>query len=118
MLHGFADTGDIGAPARQNSKKPYRRRAGLRGMGPLALPTPATRKRTRPSTHRCDGYLRIEKADLVTQDIGNMVGYAWRPISERALFKWVVIDAPLPGLVIGEDQTNAIAVAFQLPRTR
>jgi len=42
--------------------------------------------------------LKIEKADLVTHDIGNMVGYALAAQYPARITKWVVIDAPLPGI--------------------
>jgi pimeloyl-ACP methyl ester carboxylesterase len=41
--------------------------------------------------------LNVQKADLVTHDIGNMVGYALAAQYPDGITKWVVIDAPLPG---------------------
>jgi pimeloyl-ACP methyl ester carboxylesterase len=40
----------------------------------------------------------VEKADLVTHDIGNMVGYALAAQYPKRITRWVVIDAPLPGI--------------------
>ena len=42
--------------------------------------------------------LGVQKADLVTHDIGNMVGYALAAQYPDRITKWVVIDAPLPGI--------------------
>jgi pimeloyl-ACP methyl ester carboxylesterase len=42
--------------------------------------------------------LKIQKADLVTHDIGNMVGYALAAQYPSRITRWAVIDAPLPGL--------------------
>ncbi len=42
--------------------------------------------------------LNIQKADLVTHDIGDMVGYAHAAQYPNRLPKWVVIAAPLPGI--------------------
>jgi pimeloyl-ACP methyl ester carboxylesterase len=42
--------------------------------------------------------LKIQTADLVTHDIGNMVGYALAAQYPARISKWVVIDAPLPGI--------------------
>jgi pimeloyl-ACP methyl ester carboxylesterase len=42
--------------------------------------------------------LRIEKADLVTHDIGNMVGYAFAAQYPARVTRWVAMDAPLPGI--------------------
>jgi pimeloyl-ACP methyl ester carboxylesterase len=42
--------------------------------------------------------LKIEKAALVTHDIGNMVGYAFAVQFPARVTRWVVMDAPLPGI--------------------
>ena len=42
--------------------------------------------------------LKVEKAELVTHDIGNMVGYALAAQYPARITKWVIIDAPLPGI--------------------
>jgi pimeloyl-ACP methyl ester carboxylesterase len=42
--------------------------------------------------------LKIEKADFVTHDIGNLVGYAFAAQYPDRVTRWVVMDAPLPGI--------------------
>jgi pimeloyl-ACP methyl ester carboxylesterase len=42
--------------------------------------------------------LKVQKADLVTHDIGNMVGYALAAQYRARISRWVAIDAPLPGI--------------------
>src|SRR3981189_1715634 len=42
--------------------------------------------------------LKVQRADLVTHDIGNMVGYALAAQFSERVTRWVVIDAPLPGI--------------------
>ncbi len=42
--------------------------------------------------------LGVQKADLVTHDIGNMVGYALAAQYPDRITKWAIIDAPLPGI--------------------
>jgi pimeloyl-ACP methyl ester carboxylesterase len=42
--------------------------------------------------------LDVKTADLVTHDIGNMVGYALAADYPGRITKWVAIDAPLPGV--------------------
>jgi pimeloyl-ACP methyl ester carboxylesterase len=42
--------------------------------------------------------LEIDRADLVTHDIGNMVGYAFAAQFPARVTRWVIIDAPLPGI--------------------
>src|SRR6202000_3347561 len=48
--------------------------------------------------------LHVENIQLVTHDIGNMVGYALAAQAPQRVTKWVVMDAPLPGLGHWEDQ--------------
>jgi pimeloyl-ACP methyl ester carboxylesterase len=42
--------------------------------------------------------LQMKKADLVTHDIGNMVGYALAAEFPQRITRWAAIDAPLPGI--------------------
>ncbi len=42
--------------------------------------------------------LKIDRADLVTHDIGNMVGYAFAAEHRDRVTRFVIIDAPLPGI--------------------
>jgi pimeloyl-ACP methyl ester carboxylesterase len=42
--------------------------------------------------------LGFQEVALVTHDIGNMVGYAFAALFPRRVTKWVVMDAPLPGI--------------------
>jgi pimeloyl-ACP methyl ester carboxylesterase len=100
MLHGFADTGDMWAPAAAILAKTHRVVVpDLRGMGLSAHPdTGYTKKNQAVDIAGVMDALKIEKADLVTHDIGNMVGYALAAQYPARITKWVVIDAPLPGI--------------------
>jgi pimeloyl-ACP methyl ester carboxylesterase len=42
--------------------------------------------------------LKVGKVDLVTHDIGNMVGYAFAAEHPERVTKFVLMDAPLPGV--------------------
>jgi pimeloyl-ACP methyl ester carboxylesterase len=42
--------------------------------------------------------LKIGKVELVTHDIGNMVGYAFAAEHPERVAKFVLLDAPLPGV--------------------
>jgi pimeloyl-ACP methyl ester carboxylesterase len=100
LVHGFGDTGDMWAPIAARLVKDHTVIVpDLRGMG--------------LSDHAQTGYtkvnqardlagvldrLKIDKADLVTHDIGNMVGYAFAAQYPDRVTRWVVIDAPLPGI--------------------
>lgn len=100
LLHGFGDTGDMWQPlARVLMANRTVIVPDLRGMG--------------LSSHPEDGYtkvaqakdlagildkLHVSKVDLVTHDIGNMVGYAFAALYSDRVKSWVLMDAPLPGL--------------------
>jgi pimeloyl-ACP methyl ester carboxylesterase len=100
MLHGFADTGDMWAPAAAVLVKNHRVVVpDLRGMGLSAHPDMGyTKKNQAVDIAGVMDALNIDKADLVTHDIGNMVGYALAAQYSARITKWVVIDAPLPGI--------------------
>lgn len=100
MLHGFADTGDMWAPAANALVKDHLVVVpDLRGMGLSAHPdTGYTKKNQAVDIVGVMDALKIQKADLVTHDIGNMVGYALAAQYPARIVRWVVIDAPLPGI--------------------
>jgi pimeloyl-ACP methyl ester carboxylesterase len=71
------------------------------------------------SSHPEDGYEKVAQArdlaaildqlgvkdvSLVTHDIGNMVGYAFAAQFRQRTIRWVVMDAPLPGIGHWDDQ--------------
>ena len=100
MLHGFGDTGDMWAPL---AKALIADRTvvvpDLRGMGLSSHPDRGYDKKTQGhDVARVFDRLKIETADLVTHDIGNMVGYAFAAQFPARVTRWVVMDAPLPGI--------------------
>jgi pimeloyl-ACP methyl ester carboxylesterase len=100
LLHGFGDTGDMWAPLAQVLVNDHTVIVpDLRGMGLSAHPnTGYTKKNQALDIAGVMDALKVEKADLVTHDIGNMVGYALAAQYPKRITKWVVIDAPLPGI--------------------
>jgi pimeloyl-ACP methyl ester carboxylesterase len=100
MLHGFGDTGDMWAPAAAALAKDHTVIVpDLRGMGLSAHPdTGYTKKSQAVDIAGVMDHLKIQKAALVTHDIGNMVGYALAVQYPARITRWVVIDAPLPGI--------------------
>ncbi|WP_027052431.1 alpha/beta fold hydrolase [Mesorhizobium erdmanii] len=100
LLHGFGDTGDMWAPAAIALMKDHTVIVpDLRGMGLSAHPDDGyTKKNQAVDIAGVMDALKIDKADLVTHDIGNMVGYALAAQYPKRITKWVVIDAPLPGI--------------------
>ena len=100
MLHGFADTGDMWAElAAALMGKRTVVVPDLRGMGLSSHPPAGYDKKTQgQDIARVLDKLGIEKADLVTHDIGNMVGYAFAAQFPARVTRWVAMDAPLPGI--------------------
>jgi pimeloyl-ACP methyl ester carboxylesterase len=71
----------------------------LRGLGLSSKPKTGFDKKTQAGdVAGVMDALKVEKADLVTHDIGNMVGYALAAQFPARITKWAVIDAPLPGI--------------------
>jgi len=100
MLHGFGDTGDMWAPLAEAIMRDHTVVVpDLRGMGLSSHPETGYDKKTQGGdVARVLDALKIEKADLVTHDIGNMVGYALAAQWPDRITRWVVMDAPLPGI--------------------
>jgi pimeloyl-ACP methyl ester carboxylesterase len=100
MLHGFGDSGDMWAPAVAVLARSHTVVVpDLRGMGLSAHPdTGYTKKNEALDIAGVMDALKLRQADLVTHDIGNMVGYALVAQFSTRITKWVVIDAPLPGI--------------------
>jgi pimeloyl-ACP methyl ester carboxylesterase len=106
LLHGFGDTGDMWVPLADILVKHHTVIVpDLRGMG--------------LSSHQDGGYektaqardlasvldkLGVRDVALVTHDIGNMVGYALAALYPARVTRWVVMDAPLPGIGHWDDQ--------------
>jgi pimeloyl-ACP methyl ester carboxylesterase len=106
LLHGFGDTGDMWVSLAEILVKNHTVIVpDLRGMG--------------LSSHQDGGYektaqardlagildeLEVQNVALVTHDIGNMVGYALAALYRARVTRWVVMDAPLPGIGHWDDQ--------------
>lgn len=100
LLHGFGDTGDMWAPLAADLAKDHTVIVpDLRGMGLSAHPDAGyTKKNQAIDIAGLMDALKVRKADLVTHDIGNMVGYALAVQYPTRIARWVAIDAPLPGI--------------------
>jgi pimeloyl-ACP methyl ester carboxylesterase len=101
LLHGFGDTGDMWAPLAARLVADHTVVVpDLRGMGLSSHPESGYDKKT--EAQDVAAVLRTLKIDgpiaLVTHDIGNMVGYAFAAQNRARVSRWVVMDAPLPGL--------------------
>jgi pimeloyl-ACP methyl ester carboxylesterase len=100
LLHGFGDTGDMWAPLAAVLVKNHTVIVpDLRGMGLSAHPqTGYTKKNQALDIVGVMDALHVERAALVTHDIGNMVGYALAVQFPQRITRWALIDAPLPGI--------------------
>jgi pimeloyl-ACP methyl ester carboxylesterase len=106
LLHGFGDTGDMWAPLADTLAKDHTVIVpDLRGMGLSSHPEGGYEKvaQARDLAAILD-QLGIQEVALVTHDIGNMVGYALAALFPQRLTRWVVMDAPLPGIGHWDDQ--------------
>ncbi len=112
LLHGFGETGDMWSPlAAKLAANHTVIVPDLRGMGLSARPSGGYDKKTQG--HDVAGVLdalRIDQADLVTHDIGNMVGYAFAAEYPARVRHFVLIDAPLPGVGPWDDIVRSHAL--------
>lgn len=100
MIHGYGETGDMWAPLAAALARDHTVIApDLRGMGLSSKPAGGYDKRTQAGDMaRILDSLGIERADLVTHDIGNMVGYAFAAQYLARVTRFVLMDAPIPGI--------------------
>jgi pimeloyl-ACP methyl ester carboxylesterase len=100
LLHGYGETGDMWVPLAKDLASDHTVVVpDLRGMGLSAKPAGGYDKKTQGGDiARILHTLKIETAALVTHDIGNMVGYAFAAQYRDRVLRFVVIDAPLPGV--------------------
>jgi pimeloyl-ACP methyl ester carboxylesterase len=100
MLHGFGDSGDMWAPLAAAIMHDHTVVVpDLRGMGLSSHPEGGYEKKAQAADiARVLDKLKIDKIDLVTHDIGNMVGYAFAAQYPNRVTRWVAMDAPLPGI--------------------
>ena len=112
LLHGYGETGDMWQPLAARLAKDHTVVVpDLRGMGLSARPTGGYDKKTQgQDIAGVLTALKIEHADLVTHDIGNMVGYALASERPGLITKFVIIDAPLPGIGPWDDIVRSHAL--------
>jgi pimeloyl-ACP methyl ester carboxylesterase len=112
LLHGYGETGDMWAPlAAQLARDHTVIVPDLRGMGNSPQPAGGYDKKTQgEDVAGVLDTLKIGEADLVTHDIGNMVGYAFAAEHPNRVTRFVLIDAPLPGIGPWDDITRSHAL--------
>ncbi|MGO4664941.1 alpha/beta fold hydrolase [Bosea sp. 2YAB26] len=100
LLHGYGETGDMwGEMAADLARDRTVIVPDLRGMGLSAIPEKGFDKKNQAADIAgvLDA-LKVDRAELVTHDIGNMVGFALAAGYRDRVTKFVLIDAPLPGV--------------------
>jgi pimeloyl-ACP methyl ester carboxylesterase len=108
LLHGFGDTGDMWQPLAVTLVRDHTVIVpDLRGMGLSSHPDGGYDKKTEArDIAQVLAQLKIDKIQLVTHDIGNMVGYALAAQNPGLVTRWVAMDAPLPGIGHWERQLS------------
>ena len=100
LLHGYGETGDMWAPLAADLARDHTVVVpDLRGMGLSTKPKGGYDKKTQgQDVAGVLDALKIGKADVVTHDIGNMVGFAFAAEHRDRVTRFVLIDAPVPGV--------------------
>ncbi len=100
MLHGYGETGDMWEPLAAEMAKDHTIIVpDLRGMGLSSHPADGYDKKTQAGDiETVLRSLNIQSVDLVTHDIGNMVGFAFAVQHPDQVSRFVLIDAPVPGV--------------------
>ena len=100
LLHGYGETGDMWAPLAANLMHDHTVVVpDLRGMGLSSKPAGGfTKMNQAVDVANVLDALKIERADVVAHDIGNMVAFAMAEKYPERVTKLVVIDAPIPGI--------------------
>ncbi|WP_447735171.1 alpha/beta fold hydrolase [Rhodanobacter soli] len=100
LLHGYGETGDMWQPLAVTLARNHTVIVpDLRGMGLSAHPDSGYDKKNqgRDISAVLDA-LHVDKVDVVAHDIGNMVGYAFVAEHRDRVRRFVLMDAPLPGI--------------------
>jgi pimeloyl-ACP methyl ester carboxylesterase/quercetin dioxygenase-like cupin family protein len=100
LLHGYGETGDMWVPMAAELAKDHTVVVpDLRGLGLSSKPKGGFDKKTQAGdVAGVLDALKIDRVDLVTHDIGNMVGFAFAAQYRQRVSRFVLIDAPVPGI--------------------
>jgi len=100
LLHGYGETGDMWVPMAAELARDHTVIVpDLRGMGLSTKPAGGYDKKTQAGdlVGVMDA-LKVERADVVAHDIGNMVAFAFAAQNPARVTRLVLIDAPVPGV--------------------
>jgi pimeloyl-ACP methyl ester carboxylesterase len=100
LLHGYGESGDMWVPLAVDLARDHTVIVpDLRGMGLSSRPAAGYDKWTQAEdvAGLLDA-LRVQQADVVAHDIGNMVAFAFAARFPARVRRLAVIDAPVPGV--------------------
>lgn len=100
LLHGYGETGDMWVPLAIDLARDHQVIVpDLRGMGLSSIPAGGYDKKMqgRDIAGVMDA-LKVERAEVVAHDIGNMVAFALAAQYPSRVTKLVLMDAPVPGV--------------------
>jgi pimeloyl-ACP methyl ester carboxylesterase len=100
LVHGYGDTGDMWVPLAVELQRDHTVLVpDLRGLGLSSKPPGGYDKKTQAGDIAAilDAY-KIDRADVVAHDIGNMVAFAFAARYPERVKRMVLIDAPIPGV--------------------
>ncbi|WP_426689781.1 alpha/beta fold hydrolase [Rhodanobacter ginsengiterrae] len=100
LLHGYGETGDMWQPLAVALARNHTVIVpDLRGMGLSAHPAAGYDKKNEGrDIAGVLAALHVDKVDVVAHDIGNMVGYAFVAEQRERVRRFLLMDAPLPGI--------------------
>src|SRR5215510_5122004 len=100
LLHGYGETGDMWVPMAADLVRDHTVVVpDLRGLGLSSKPPGGFDKKTQADDVAAVlDDLQIDRATLVTHDIGNMVGYAFAVLYPERVARFALIDAPISGI--------------------
>jgi len=100
LIHGYGDTGDMWVPLATALAADHMVIVpDLRGMGLSAGATSGfTKKNQAEDIAGVLDALKVQRADVVGHDIGNMVAFAFAIAHQDRTTRLVMMDAPVPGI--------------------
>ncbi len=110
LLHGFGDTGDMWEPLAVDLARDHMVIVpDLRGFGLSSHPASGYDKKNQAQDIAgvLDS-LKVDRAEFVAHDIGNMVAFAFALWHTPRMSRLVLIDAPLPGVGKWDEYAHAV----------
>ncbi len=100
LIHGYGDTGDMWIPLATELMRDHTVIVpDLRGMGLSAVATTGfTKTNEAEDIAGVMDALKVQRADVIGHDIGNMVAFAFAESHPDRTTRLVMMDAPVPGV--------------------